>query len=67
MKIGASDKTLESYRFFPYVAWIITISFALFVYNLTMEVKAQTDELHQRTLMLEQLVSTPPEQIEDFE
>jgi hypothetical protein len=33
--------TLESHKFFPYIAWAIVIGFALFVYFLTVSVQRE--------------------------
>jgi hypothetical protein len=33
--------TLESHKFFPYVAWSIVIGFALFTYFLTVSVQSE--------------------------
>lgn len=53
--------TLESYRFFPYVAWALVIGFALFTYLLTVRVNQElsgidtnVDDLEMRIERLEQ-------------
>lgn len=47
MKLGLknSDRTLESFAIFPYVAWAITIIFAGFVYNIAVELQAVAERL----------------------
>lgn len=39
------ERTLEKYRFFPYVAWAVFIGFALFVYSLVLELQATAESL----------------------
>lgn len=53
MKTNGNDKTLESYKIFPYVAWALTLGFALFVYNITMELRTVADNLQQQTQWLQ--------------
>jgi cell division protein FtsN len=65
-KQSNNDKSLEAYKIFPYVAWGVTIVFALFVYNITMELKAVTDDLQAQTKALQDQVNRPAHEIEDF-
>lgn len=37
--------TLESHKFFPYVAWGLVISFALFTYMLTVNVQKELGQI----------------------
>ncbi len=37
--------TLESYKIFPYIAWILFIGFALFTYALTMRFEEELDDI----------------------
>lgn len=67
MKTNGNDKALEAYKIFPYVAWGLTILFAVFVYNITMELKAVTDDLQAQTKHLSAQLNQRPEHIEDFE
>ena len=67
MKTNGNDKALESYKIFPYVAWIITFGFAVFVYNITVELQNVTKELQEQTIFLQDRIGIPPEEIEDFE
>lgn len=69
MKITPSsgDKTLESLKIFPYVAWTVTVLFAVFVYNITLELQEVTQNLQAQTTALELKVNTPVDQIDDFE
>ena len=52
MKQTTSKRSLEGLRIFPYFAWALIGLFALFVYNLTEEVSAITEQL--QTTRLEQ-------------
>ena len=67
MKTNENDKALESYKIFPYVAWLVTIGFAIFVYNITVELQTVTRDLQVQTSILMDKINTPAEQIEDFE
>lgn len=49
---------LESYRAFPYIAWTTFILFALFVYNITLDLQAAIADLQSTTQNLEQRIST---------
>jgi hypothetical protein len=39
------NNTLESSRFFPYIAWITIIAFAAFTYLLTIRLDEQLDSI----------------------
>ena len=67
MKTNGNDKALESYKIFPYVAWIVTISFAAFVYNISLELKTVTEDLQMQTKQLQEKVNMPVDQIENFD
>lgn len=67
MKIQGNDRTLESFKIFPYVAWAITIGFSIFVYNIALELKAVTEDLQKQTQFLQERVQTPVEKIDTFE
>lgn len=66
MKTNGNDKTLESYHFFPYVAWGVTLLFALFVYNITMELKAVTDDLQAQTKHLQAQIEKPVDEVTSY-
>lgn len=51
-----TKRALESYRFFPYLAWTLVIGFAFFVYQLTVETAATITTLGEQTSALEQTV-----------
>jgi hypothetical protein len=40
--------TLESHKFFPYMAWTLVIAFALFTYTLTLRVQDDSSFLSER-------------------
>jgi hypothetical protein len=67
MKKFGPDKTLESFKLFPYIAWAITLLFSIFVYNITFELKTVAQDLQKQTQFLQEQVSTPPQDIENFE
>lgn len=66
MKTNGNDKTLEAYKFFPYLAWALTIGFALFVYNIAIELQTVADDLQAKTKALEIYVQ-PNTTIDDAE
>ena len=47
-----TQKKLEDYKWFPYVAWTLSIGFFLFVLNLTLELRATAAELQESTMSL---------------
>jgi len=61
MKTNGNDKALEAYKIFPYVAWALTFGFALFVYNITMELKTVAENLQAQTEFLQEQIKTAPE------
>jgi len=48
-----SDRTLESFKVFPYVVWGVTIVFAVFVYNIAVELKETADKLQAQAEFLQ--------------
>jgi hypothetical protein len=67
MKKTGNDRTLESFKIYPYVTWGLIIGFAFFVYNITQKLEAVTDELGAYSDYMETQSSIAPEQIENFE
>lgn len=61
-----SDKSLESFAIFPYVAWGLTIIFAVFVYNIAVDLQDTASRLQRQTEILESQVNTPVGEIKDF-
>ncbi len=39
------NHTLESYRIFPYIAWVLVIGFAVFTYMLTTNLQAELGDV----------------------
>lgn len=66
MKMMHKD-ALETFKIFPYIAWGLTLVFALFVYNITRELQTITQELQAQTAELRQQVHTPVHEMTDFE
>lgn len=58
---------LESYKIFPFIAWGLTFGFALFVYNITVDLKEITLDLQERTTQLQIKVDTPAGELTDFD
>ncbi len=56
MKKSSNDKTLESYKAFPIVAWVLVIGFASFVYNIALNLQDVADSLEEQADRLEQQV-----------
>lgn len=56
MKTNGNDKALEAYKIFPYVAWVLVISFSYFVYNLTTELQKSVMEIQAQTQKIEQMI-----------
>ena len=50
MKKTSNKRSLEGYKIFPYIAWLLIIGFAVFAYNLTNEVGEVTHKLQQETV-----------------
>tara|TARA_B100000508_G_scaffold20642_1_gene14067 strand:- start:2103 stop:2333 length:231 start_codon:yes stop_codon:yes gene_type:complete len=67
LKPQKNDRTLESLKIFPLVAWGLTVGFAFFVYNITMELKEVTTDLQAQTQYLQEQINTPVYKITDFE
>jgi len=67
MKTNGNDKALESYKIFPIIAWVLVIGFALFVYNIAMELNQVAERLGAQADMLEQNAKTPAKDIVDFD
>lgn len=61
-----SDKNLESLSVFPFVAWGVTIIFAVFVYDLATDLQETSERLKKQADALELRVNTPIEEITDF-
>lgn len=56
MKQDTGKRSLEGFRVFPYVAWGLTLGFAVFVYNITSELQAVTEDLQAQTNALEEKI-----------
>ncbi|MEK7639453.1 MAG: hypothetical protein AAB388_04805 [Patescibacteria group bacterium] len=66
MVVRKTDRSFESLKIFPYVAWAITMLFAFFVYHIALELEAVTRDLQTQTRALEEKVNMPVGDIEDF-
>lgn len=52
-----SDRKLESFKIFPYIAWGLIIIFVFFVYKLTTSLNATAEELDAQSSSLENKVN----------
>jgi len=62
-----SKRSLERYKIFPYVAWALTIVFALFVYKIVLELQDVTTQLASQTDALGQQISNLNQADADFD
>jgi uncharacterized membrane protein YukC len=60
------DNRLESHKFFKYMAWLLVLLFAYFVYTLAMDLRAATDHIGSKTKSLEEKASSDISEIKDF-
>ena len=67
MQLRKSDKTLESFKIFPIVAWGLTFIFAVFVFTITRELQTVVQKLQVQTQTLQEKIDADPGTIEDFE
>ncbi len=58
MHTHGPEKKLEAFKIFPYVAWMLIIFFAFFVYKITTELKSTTAELEATSSTLETTIKT---------
>lgn len=54
MKQDTGKRTLEGHALFPYVAWALTAGFAFFVYNITTDLQAVTEDLQTQAFAIEE-------------
>ena len=57
MKQQTGKRSLEAYKIFPYVAWALTVVFALFVYKIAGELQDVASQLERQTGALERQIS----------
>ena len=61
------DNSLEKYKIFPYVAWIIVFIGVFAVYNLTVKLSEVTQNLERQTQILQHQVNQPVQKISNFD
>lgn len=66
-KIGSSNRSLEGFRAFPYVAWGLIILFAFFVYKITLELQAVTNDLSIQNQQVQFQIDTLENRLEKVE
>ena len=59
MKRTGPDRTLESSKIFPYLAWGLIIGFGFFVYQLSIRLQAAAADLAIQTEITEATISIP--------
>ena len=52
------NNSLESSKFFPYVAWTTVVLFALFTYSLTMRLQSELSNINNGIDRLEQKIQS---------
>lgn len=67
MKNNSNNKSLEAYKIFPYVAWTLTLGFAIFVYNITVQLTEVTRNLQAQTQFLVDHVNAGPTATSSYE
>lgn len=68
MKNLGPERKLEAFKIFPYVAWMLIIFFALFVYKITTELNATASELEETSQSLQTTIqSKEKDTVIDFE
>lgn len=67
MKKTGHDRTLESSKIFPYLAWGLIIGFVFFVYHITLRLQAAAADLAIQTEITESIATVPIEEIKNFE
>jgi len=67
MKKRTSDRTLESFKIFPYLAWGVTLFFSYFVFTIIVDLQQTVQQLQTVTQSLETKVAVPVDQIQDFD
>jgi hypothetical protein len=58
--------SLESFRIFPYIAWLLIGSFSYFVYTLTISLNEERVHLEEQIASLEERSKQDPATITDF-
>jgi uncharacterized membrane protein len=48
MKKTTGKRSLEGYKIFPFIAWGLTLAFAVFVYNITTELQGVAEQLQSQ-------------------
>ena len=50
MKPNSGKRALEKYKIFPYVAWLLIVAFALFVYQLSIRITVAAQQLQSEQI-----------------
>ncbi len=58
---------LDTFKIFPYIAWGLTLVFAIFVYNIARELQVVAEDLQEQTQYLQEKINQPVHEIEEFD
>lgn len=61
-----TDRKLESFRAFPYIAWVTIIVFGLFVFKLSTELKDNAKALDEQASSLENKVNVQSKDLKNI-
>jgi cell division protein FtsN len=53
-----NSKSLESFKFFPFIAWTLVIGFALFVYHITVTLQGEITNIQANSIYKQKQLST---------
>ena len=66
MKNKNNNRSLESFKIFPYLAWTLVAGFSIFVYNIAVELRQVADDLALQSEFLSEQSKKIPTDIKDF-
>jgi hypothetical protein len=61
-----TNRSLESFKIFPYLAWALVMAFAVLVYYISVELRAVAQDLSTQSEFIETQVKINPMNIKDF-
>jgi uncharacterized membrane protein YdbT with pleckstrin-like domain len=67
MKNLGPERKLEAFKIFPYVAWMLILFFALFVYRITVELSQTVETLEETTISLQETIKTKDNKTINYE
>lgn len=66
MKKSGNNRSLESFKVFPYLAWAVIAGFVFLVYHISVELRTVAQDLNTQSEFLEVQVKKSPDQIKQF-